>query len=92
MAKKTAARPRRRAPSSRETAADQLRIALSHLIQTQALHQREFAHIMAALEEHTAILNQHSAILRALPDAVREKIGFVREADLRERYNHPSYN
>lgn len=37
---------------------------------------RRFARIEAILLDHTRILQEHGRILAALPDAVREKIGF----------------
>ncbi len=35
-----------------------------------------FARIEAILVQHSQILNEHTRILQALPEAVREKIGF----------------
>jgi hypothetical protein len=42
----------------------------------KAESDRRFARIESILLEHTRILQEHSRILAALPDAVREKIGF----------------
>jgi hypothetical protein len=35
-----------------------------------------FARIEAILAEHGRILSEHTRILRALPDTIREEIGF----------------
>ena len=42
----------------------------------KAESDRRFARIEAILLDHTRILQEQGRILQALPDAVREKIGF----------------
>ncbi len=44
--------------------------------ETNRLNSKRFARIEALLLEHTRILLDHSRILEALPEAVREKFGF----------------
>jgi hypothetical protein len=48
----------------------------AQMAEMKAESDRRFARIEAILLEHTRILQEHSRILAALPDAVREKIGF----------------
>jgi len=70
-----------------EEATRQLEIAMATAIQTQAsfmpqiAQQRQqsderFARIEASLAEVIRVLNEHTAILERLPEAVRDKIGF----------------
>jgi len=40
------------------------------------LNTERFARIEALLLEHNRIVQEHSRILQALPDAIRDKIGF----------------
>jgi hypothetical protein len=49
---------------------------LTQMAELNAESDRRFARIEAILLDHTRILQEHSRILQALPDAVREKIGF----------------
>jgi hypothetical protein len=61
--------------------------AMATLLQNQALFlgqmadmnhriEERFARLEAILFQHSQILNEHTRILQALPEAVREKIGF----------------
>jgi hypothetical protein len=49
---------------------------LAQMAELKAESDRRFARIEAILLDHTRFLQEHSRILQALPDAVREKIGF----------------
>ena len=66
---------------------DRLEDALSTLIQNQAsflarmvksdrISSERFARIESILLDHSHILAEHSRLLHALPEAVRDKIGF----------------
>jgi hypothetical protein len=44
--------------------------------ETDRINSERFARIEAILMEHSRILAEHSLILQALPDVIREKIGF----------------
>ncbi len=46
------------------------------LAETDRINAERFARIEAILMEHSRILAEHTRILQALPDAIREKIGF----------------
>ena len=63
-----------------EEAIQSLIQAQAALVQNQAVFQSQFAEWQRANAERFAriesILMEHSRILRAMPDAVREKIGF----------------
>jgi hypothetical protein len=48
----------------------------ARIAETNRVNAERFARIEAILMEHTRILNDHGRILRALPDAIRKKIGF----------------
>jgi hypothetical protein len=59
--------------------------ALATLLNNQALFvgqlgrvDERFAHIESELGEIKAILMHHQGMLQALPEAIREKIGFVK--------------
>jgi len=54
----------------------QLETALATLIQTQAQFVRDMAEIRKEFEEIKQILNVHGQLLRNLPEAIKEKIGF----------------
>jgi hypothetical protein len=63
--------------------AQQQTMFLARMAETDRLNAERFARIEAILNEHSRILNEHSRILnehsrilKALPDAVRDKIGF----------------
>jgi hypothetical protein len=47
-----------------------------YLAEMDRINSERFARIEAILMEHSRILAEHSRILQALPDAIREKIGF----------------
>ena len=49
---------------------------LSRMAEMDRINSERFARIEAILVDHSRILADHSRILRALPDAVRDKIGF----------------
>lgn len=49
---------------------------LDRMAEMDRINAERFARIEAILVEHSRILAEHSRILRALPDAVRDKIGF----------------
>jgi hypothetical protein len=49
---------------------------LARMAETDRINSERFARIEAILLEHSRILAEHSRILRALPDTIREKIGF----------------
>jgi hypothetical protein len=78
---------RRRIIRKRAAAEDPLSVALANLIQTQAAFVAEMAQIRrehAELERETKeiisrifkTLEYHSQMLEALPEAIRQKIGF----------------
>lgn len=46
------------------------------MVETQRINDARFARIEAILVEHGRILAEHTRMLQALPEAVREKIGF----------------
>ncbi len=46
------------------------------LSETERINSERFARIEALLMEHSRILAEHTRILQALPDAIRDKIGF----------------
>src|SRR2546422_856752 len=46
------------------------------MAETNRINSERFARIEAILMEHTRILADHTGILEALRDAIREKIGF----------------
>ena len=46
------------------------------IAETQRINDERFARIEAILMEHSRILAEHTRMLQALPEAVREKIGF----------------
>ena len=48
----------------------------AQMAEMKAESDRRFARIEAILIEHTRILQEHGRTLQALPDAVRDKIGF----------------
>jgi hypothetical protein len=56
--------------------AQQQTMFLARLAETDRINSERFARIETILMEHTRILNEHSRILRALPEAIRDKIGF----------------
>jgi len=49
---------------------------LAQMVEMKVESDRRFARIEAILLEHTHILHEHSRMLAALPEAVRENIGF----------------
>ncbi|MGH7169759.1 MAG: hypothetical protein ACRELG_05720 [Gemmataceae bacterium] len=49
---------------------------LTRMAEMDRINSERFARIETILIEHSRILAEHSRILRALPDAVRDKIGF----------------
>jgi hypothetical protein len=49
---------------------------LAQMAEMKAESDRRFARIEAILLDHTRILQEHSRILQALPDAICAKIGF----------------
>src|SRR5262249_46650209 len=49
---------------------------LAHMAEMKVESDRRFARIEAILLDHTRILQEHTRILEALPEAVRERIGF----------------
>jgi hypothetical protein len=49
---------------------------LAQMAEMKADSDRRFARIEAILLDHTRILQEHSRILAALPEAIRDKIGF----------------
>ncbi len=60
------------------TAETDTRIAAinARMAETDRINTERFARIEAILMEHSRILRDHSRILEALPDAIRDKIGF----------------
>ena len=48
----------------------------AQIAETNRITSERFARIETMLLEHSRILMEHSRILHALPDAIREKIGF----------------
>ena len=56
--------------------AQQQTMFLARLAETDRINSERFARIETILMEHTRILNEHSRILRALPETIRDKIGF----------------
>jgi hypothetical protein len=48
----------------------------ARMAETNRINAERFARIEALLLENTRILQDHNRILQALPDAIREKIGF----------------
>ena len=49
---------------------------IARMVEMDRINSERFARIETILIEHSRILAEHSRILRALPDAVRDKIGF----------------
>jgi hypothetical protein len=49
---------------------------LTQMAELKADSDRRFARIESILLDHTRILQEHGRILAALPEAIREKIGF----------------
>ncbi len=49
---------------------------LAQMAELKAESDRRFARIESILLDHTRILQEHGRTLAALPDAVRERIGF----------------
>lgn len=49
---------------------------LARMAEMDRINSERFARIEAILGEHSRILAEHSRILRALPDTIRDKIGF----------------
>ncbi|MCI0640865.1 MAG: hypothetical protein L0Y72_30395 [Gemmataceae bacterium] len=48
----------------------------AHIAETNRINSERFARIEGLLVEHNRILSEHTLILQALTDAIREKIGF----------------
>ena len=49
---------------------------LSRMAQMDQISSERFARIEALLLDHSRILAEHTRILQALPETIREKIGF----------------
>ncbi len=49
---------------------------LARMAEMDRVNSERFARIEAILLEHSQILDEHTRILEALPDVIRERIGF----------------